>query len=122
MEIVKYIVAYFDAFLLLFLAGIYPLRIIAFKNHYPDEHILVRIEAFLRRYHKWIGILLIIVTIVHAKLTQELSALGLIMFLLCILIGLSYCFKKVMQCYWLVFHRWLSIAVLVLLMFHIALG
>lgn len=119
MEVIKFIVAYFDALILLGLAGIYPLSRIMVKKHYPDDHKLVKLEAFLRRHHKRFGMLLIVVTIIHAGLTHELSVLGLIMFGLSLLIGLTYCFKKMMKYHWLTIHRLITVIILILLVGHI---
>lgn len=119
MEIINPLVAYLDAFILISLACIYPLRKFAFKKRYPDSHPIVRLEAFLRRNHKKIGILLIVVTILHAKLTHQMSIIGMILFIVSILIGLTYCLKRVMKCHWLTLHRWLTVLALVLLVAHI---
>lgn len=83
-----------------------------------------KLNRTLRKHHKVIGILLIIVALVHGLLSSE-SVLsfnwGTASWLVCVLLGLSWLLRKKLNFkkWWMYIHRVLTVAFIVLLLIHL---
>lgn len=105
------------------LSIVYVLRkaIIALK---VKNSFLAKLNRSLRKYHKLIGILLIITGLVHGYFSSEkvLSFnFGTVAWLLCILLGLNWMMRKALSKYkgWIFYHRILTVGFLLTIMLHV---
>lgn len=115
--------AWISVLLTVALSIVYVLRktIISLK---VKNSFLTKLNRSLRKYHKFIGILLIITGLVHGYFSSEkvLSFnLGTLAWLLCILLGLNWMMRKVLSKYkgWIFYHRILTVGFLLTIMLHV---
>lgn len=107
--------------LTLMVAGIFVLRVMG--KRYSSDHWVNRWNRSLRKHHKFLGILFVVVTLVHGmtsftgifKLTW-----GIVSWICLVLVGLSYALKKKLRGNWIKLHRVFAIMFIVLLMLHLA--
>ncbi|MFA9398172.1 MAG: FMN-binding protein, partial [Clostridiaceae bacterium] len=106
-------------------AIIFFLRVIN-KRCFNNKNIFLKsINKFLRKYHKFIGIILVFTGLIHGIFSSYdvLSLnMGTICWVLSLLLGLNFMFKK--KCKhkaWIYYHRLLTIAFILTLIIHILL-
>ncbi|MDD5016771.1 MAG: FMN-binding protein [Eubacteriales bacterium] len=102
-----------------FLIVIWALRLIC-KNKKPS--FLYKINRWLRHHHKLIGILLIIAGTVHGLFSSDALFglnLGTAAWVLSILLGVNWLFRKRMKKMWMTYHRILTAVFIALVVIHI---
>lgn len=115
--------AWLSVLLLALVAVIWILRIMVQKKAVPKNSFLYRVNITLRRYHKAIGILFLIIALIHGMLSSfDVLSLnwGSISFLFMAIMGLSYMLKKkVQRKIWVNSHRVLTVLVVLTFAVHI---
>jgi uncharacterized protein with FMN-binding domain len=102
---------------------IWLLRLIHKKWYRGQKNALYRTNRLLRRPHKWLGIAMAVTAGLHGILSTDPLIgwnLGTLCWGLCILLGLTYLFRRKFQhSSWMVWHRVLTIAVVCAVAVHV---
>jgi uncharacterized protein with FMN-binding domain len=107
--------------LIIALSIIFVLRIAAKKNSGRMQKFLARLNAYLRRYHKFLGILVIFVGLGHGILSSESVwsfNFGTLCWVLTILLAVSWWWRARLK-KWLAYHRILAILLLTAVFWHV---
>lgn len=115
--------AWISILLAALLSVIYLLRVFLRRND-GGPAFLKTINKFLRKHHKLLGILLVVTGVVHGLFSSQSVFslnLGTAAWILSILLGLNFYFRKrfARKPGWIVYHRFLTAAFLLILVFHI---
>ncbi len=116
--------AWISVILAVLLSIIYLLRkSINKSNHFGK--VLKTINQKLRKYHKYLGVLLVITGLVHGLFSSQPVLklnFGTIAWVVSILLGLNWMFRKYFNKYrgWIYYHRVLTVCFLLVLVIHIA--
>lgn len=115
------ILAWLPALCVSLLSVIYPLRIICKKRQLPPSNLLCRINGFLRKIHKHLGMLVILFAFIHCRVSSQKLGLnsGTLCLIVLVLLALTYLFRKSLKRSWLLLHRWLTVLLLVVIVLHI---
>ena len=118
---IEIVIAWLDAAGILLLSVIYPLRLYCQKKKLRPTHPVYRLNRSLRTIHKPLGILIIMLTFFHCRLSsQKLGPnMGTALLILLVLLLLTYAFRKFLKGKWMAMHRWLTAALWFLLIAHI---
>lgn len=116
--------AWISIWLAIVLAIIYILRKQA-KELTRFKVVIEQINRFLRRHHKILGLVLIATGLLHGLFSSEkvwTLNLGTIAWVLSVLLGLNWLFKKALPVRkgWMYYHRALTVAFTVILLMHVA--
>ncbi len=108
---------------ILALSIVYPLRLFCQKKKLNTNSFIYCSYKFLRKTHKSLGILVILMALFHCRLSSQHLGFntGTICFFLSILIFGTYFFKKRFKSKWLQLHRHLTILLWLLIIIHIIL-
>ncbi len=103
---------------------IYFLRVVN-KTYFNNENILLKTgNRFLRKYHKLLGIALIITGVIHGVFSSQpvLSPnIGTAAWVLSIILGLNFMFRKSFKKKgWIYYHRVITVLFIAVLIIHIA--
>lgn len=115
--------AWIAVILVLLTAIIYILRIVARRSE-RLKPALQRLNRFLRKHHKLLGLLLIIAGLIHGLFSSDTVwslNLGTVCWVLSVLLGLNWLLKKHFRKSksWMFYHRWLTIVFLASLALHL---
>lgn len=102
---------------------IYVLRIANKKFFYNKNRILNKINRILRRYHKTIGIVVVITGLVHGIYSSDavLSLnMGTVCWIFSVLLGVNWALRKKVR-NWIFYHRILTLGFIITLIIHILL-
>lgn len=117
------ITAWLSVILLVLVVVIWILRILVQKKIVPKNSFLFKANITLRRYHKTIGILFLVIALIHGMLSSfKVLSLnwGSISFMFMTIMGLSYMFKKIVpRKIWANSHRILTVLVVLTFAIHI---
>lgn len=122
MELYLNLILAWAAMIIVFImAIIYFLRVLNKKKKIVW---IKKLNRFLRRHHKELGIVLIIVGLVHGIFSSDKILdfnLGTVSWIASILIGLSFMFRSMFKPkkFWITAHRFLTVLFVALLVFHI---
>ncbi len=118
--------AWLSVILAALLSVIYILRKRA-KENTRHRETLEKVNRFLRRHHKIVGLVLIATGLVHGLFSSQSVwslNLGTLAWILSILLGLNWLFKKELtgpgRKGWMYYHRALTVAFTVILLMHVA--
>lgn len=119
--------AWISILLVLLTSIIYIMRVILKSRkskHNNKSSLLKTINKKLRKHHKFIGIILIITGVLHGYFSsQEVlsSNLGTVSWVLSILLGLSFMFRKSFGKWkgWMFYHRLLTVSFILMIVFHV---
>lgn len=116
--------AWVTVILMILLLVVYLLRKIIQRMKLPKDSWLRTLNKKLRKPHKWLGVAALVTGLIHG-LYSSLPILsgnkGTILFVVMILMGLSFMFRKHLKAWqpWIKVHRWLAIASMALLLLHL---
>lgn len=119
----NFIFAWSSTIGLLLLFIIYPLRIYISRNDIKNRTYLLKVNKLLHKIHKTLGIIILILTFIHCRLSSQKLGVntGTLCLILMIFILGSYLFKKQLKNKWLKIHRTLTIILLITIILHIIL-
>lgn len=103
------------------LSIIYPLRKYCTSRKLPVSHLLCRINRFLRKIHKPLGVLIIPITFLHCRFsTQKLGLnFGTLCLVLLVILLFTYLLRKVLKGRWMKLHRAFTTALWIIVTIHI---
>lgn len=115
----NFIFAWISIILVILLTIIYFLRIFRKKAKW-----IATLNRKLRRYHKHIGIVLLLTGLLHGIFSSERLLtlnLGTVCWILSMLLGLNYVFRSIFtkKSLWIVYHRILTLVFIVIIVLHI---
>lgn len=115
--------AWFSIILAFLLSIIYILRLIA-KNKGKIGELFGKIHRILRKYHKWMGLLLVVTGLVHGLFsTQKVWSfnLGTLSWIISILLGINWMIRKYVGKLksWIFYHRVLTVLFIGIVIWHI---
>lgn len=115
----NFIFAWISIILVILLTIIYFLRIFRKKAKW-----ITTLNRKLRRYHKHIGIVLLLTGLLHGIFSSERLLtlnLGTVCWILSMLLGLNYVFRSIFtkKSHWIVYHRILTLIFIVIIVLHI---
>jgi uncharacterized protein with FMN-binding domain len=121
-EFIDLFLAWFSVFLSLILAIVYATR--KMIEHSTSKSFWIKLNRSLRKYHKELGYLLILVAALHGVRSSDalLSLnLGTYAWIFSILLALSYLLRKPLSQFhqWMKVHRYLSVTYVILMLLHI---
>lgn len=107
-----------------FLCVTFPVRILL-KNKFSKSFFLKSVNSFLRKIHKPLGIVTIIIVFIHCRISFESTGLrsfiGVVLLLLLLIITFSYFIRKIISGVWLKVHQALSLILVLISIYHIFL-
>lgn len=105
------------------LSIIYPLRLYCHKKKLNTTSCIYRANKFLRKIHKFLGIVVIWMTLLHCRLSSQHFGMntGTICLFISLLILCTYLFRKRFKSKWLLLHRNLTGLLWLLIIAHIVL-
>lgn len=112
-----------SSFIIIILCSlIFPLRIMLKYSKFNSLNILVKLYYILRKYHKILGFISIFISLIHCRISQNStgirSSFGAFLLILLISLALTYKLRKLLGPKWLSIHRFLTIILLLGVMFH----
>lgn len=121
----NFILAWVSGLCVLLLCVIYPIRMILKKYKLSERHWIRRANRFLRRKHKTLGIVTVVVVFLHGRIAFHNSGIrsivGVVLLLLLVLISLTYCFRYKLSGKWIKAHRILTLILIILMVYHMFL-
>lgn len=122
--LINIVFAWISVGLAFVLTIIWLLRIINKNIYYNKNNFLTKLNKILRKYHKSIGIILIITSLIHGYFSSRTILSinhGTILFSISLLLAATYMFKKELKNLkgWMNWHRVLTIAFIIFLVLHI---
>lgn len=120
-KIVNLILAWIPAIFLILLMVIYPLRLYIRYSRQTKINFCFKLNSFLRKIHKELGILTIVLTFLHCRISSQKLGFntGTICLALLILLACTYFFRKYFKKKWIIFHRYLTVILVITLITHI---
>ena len=105
------------------LSIIYPLRLYCHKKKLDTTSYIYRANKFLRKIHKFLGIAVVWMTLLHCRLSSQHFGMntGTICLIISLLILCTYLFRKRFKSKWLLLHRNLTGLLWLLIIAHIVL-
>lgn len=115
--------AWISVIIAVLLSIIYLLRKSTNKFNYLVS-IIKTVNRKLRKYHKYLGVLLVFTGLVHGLFSSQpvlTINFGTIAWIICILLGLNWMFRKYFNKYrgWIYYHRGLTVCFILVLVIHI---
>lgn len=115
--------AWLPAICILLLTIIYPIRIFYNHKRLLKTSMIFKANKYLRKIHKQLGILTIIFTFIHCRISSQKLGLNIgticLSFLLILLA--TYIFRKQLKKYWISIHRLVTVLLIIILVLHILL-
>lgn len=107
--------------LIFLLVIIYPLRLCNRHKRPSSFDLISRTNRFLRKVHKELGIVAIILTFLHCRVSSQKLGIntGTICLLLLLLLWCTYLLRKQLRKQWIILHRLLTVCLVVTLIAHI---
>lgn len=107
--------------LILLLVIIYPLRLCNRYKQLSSFKFFLKANKILRKVHKELGILAIIFTFLHCRISSQKLGIntGTICLLLLMFLWCSYLLRKQLKKQWIILHRFLTVCLVITLIAHI---
>lgn len=120
-KIANMVLAWIPAVFLFLLMVIYPLRLYIRYSKQTKINFCFKVNRFLRKIHKVLGILTIGFTFLHCRISSQKLGFntGTICLVLLIFIACTYFFRKYFKKKWMAFHRYLTVILVITLIAHI---
>lgn len=115
--------AWLSLIIIFLLCSLYPLSKLLENKKYVNNDKIIKLKNTLKKLHKPLGVLVILIMFIHGKLSGQRPGIeAILILLLSILLLVSYCLRKKFPKGWMLLHRSLTALLLIVIIIHILLA